>query len=209
MPNSVSKPQPAAPASSAPLPASAGANRFLPLLLVLFAGSGCAALVYEIVWYQLLQLVIGSTAVSLGVLLATFMGGLCLGSLALPRWQAGRRKHPLRLCAQIELGIGACGILVLVVLPLLDSVCVAAVGHGLPAIFFRALISAICLVPPTVLMGASLPAAARWLETTPEGVSWMGLLYAANTVGAVFGCLLAGFYLLRGHDMMTATFAAA
>ena len=62
-----------------------GATRFLPLLLVLFAGSGCAALIYEIVWYQLLQLVIGSTAVSLGVLLATFMGGLCLGSLALPR----------------------------------------------------------------------------------------------------------------------------
>ena len=58
-------------------PASSGdARRRLPLLLVLFAGSGCSALVYEIVWYQLLQLVIGSSAVSLGVLLAVFMGGL-------------------------------------------------------------------------------------------------------------------------------------
>ena len=40
-------------------------RRFLPLLLLLFVGSGCAALIYEIVWFQLLQLVIGSSAVSL------------------------------------------------------------------------------------------------------------------------------------------------
>ncbi len=53
-----------------------GTSRLFPVLLVLFALSGCSALIYEIVWYQLLQLVIGSTAVSLGVLLATFMGGL-------------------------------------------------------------------------------------------------------------------------------------
>jgi spermidine synthase len=58
-------------------------------------------------------------------------------------------------------------------------------------------------------MGASLPAASRWLKTTPEGVSWMGLLYGGNTAGAVFGCLLAGFYLLRVHDMATATLVAA
>lgn len=47
-------------------------------LLPLFIGSGCAALIYEIVWLQLLQLVIGSSAVSLGVLLGTFMGGMGL-----------------------------------------------------------------------------------------------------------------------------------
>ncbi len=53
-------------------------------MLILFAGSGCSALIYEIVWYQLLQLAIGSTAVSIGTLLATFMGGLCVGSLCCP-----------------------------------------------------------------------------------------------------------------------------
>ena len=79
----------------------------------------------------------------------------------------------------------------------------------MPAILFRALICAICLMPPTMLMGASLPAAARWIETTPEGVSWLGFLYGANTAGAVFGCLLAGFYLLRVFDLTTATFVAA
>ena len=61
-------------------------NRYLPWLLLLLAGSGCAALIYEIVWFQLLQLVIGSSAISLGLLLASYMGGLCLGSILLPRY---------------------------------------------------------------------------------------------------------------------------
>ena len=60
-------------------------RRFLPAMLLLFVGSGCAALIYEIVWLQLLQLVIGLTTISLGVLLGAYMGGMCLGSLALAR----------------------------------------------------------------------------------------------------------------------------
>src|ERR1017187_10555360 len=192
-----------------PAPTTAVASRrFHPALLLLFAGSGCSALIYEIVWYQLLQLVIGSTAVSLGVLLATCMGGLCLGSLLLPRFLSPSR-HPLRVYAAVELGIGLCGILALVGMPLVSGIYVAAAAHGFPSVLLRALICAACLLPPTMLMGASLPAAAGWLKTSAEGVSWMGLLYGANTAGAVFGCLLAGFYLLRVFDMTTATLAAA
>src|SRR3954452_24222429 len=90
------------PVSTSPVPGAA--RRYLPLLLLLFAGSGCSALIYEIVWYQLLQLVIGSSAVSLGVLLATFMGGLCFGSLMLPRLKIAS-DHPLRVYGKIEIGI--------------------------------------------------------------------------------------------------------
>ena len=68
-------------------------RRVLPALLLLFVGSGCAALIYEIVWFQLLQLVVGSSAISLGVLLGTFMGGMCLGSLALS-FLVPARQHP-------------------------------------------------------------------------------------------------------------------
>src|SRR3954471_9336621 len=100
----------------------AQSSRFLPLLLLLFAGSGCSALIYEIVWYQLLQLVIGSSAISLGVLLATFMGGLCAGSLALPRLKRAQGQHPLRVYAKIEFGIALFGVLVLVGMPLVDGV---------------------------------------------------------------------------------------
>src|SRR4029453_18883478 len=51
-------------------------------------------------------------------------------------------------------------------------------------------------------------AIARWLETTPEGVSQLGLLYSGNIAGAVFGALLSGFYLLRIYDMAVATYTA-
>ena len=67
-------------------------RQYLPVMLLLFVGSGCAALIYEIVWFQLLQLVIGSSAVSLGVLLGTFMGGMCLGSVA-PIMSVGGSRH--------------------------------------------------------------------------------------------------------------------
>lgn len=183
-------------------------RRLFPVLLLLFAASGCSALIYEIVWYQLLQLVIGSTAVSLGVLLATFMGGLCLGSFGLPRWVSGRH-HPLRIYAWIEFGIGLCGLAALFGMPFVDRLYTSAVGHGFPAVLLRAMVCAACLIPPTALMGASLPAAARWIEASPEGVSYVGLLYGGNTAGAVFGCLLAGFYLLRVFDMAVATYVAA
>src|SRR6187401_3507052 len=90
----------------------AASHRYLPVLLFLFIGSGCAALIYEIVWLQLLQLVVGVSPVSLGVLLGTFMGGMCLGSLLLPRY-ISRRHHPLRVYAYLELGIGVIGLIVL------------------------------------------------------------------------------------------------
>ena len=70
----------------------------LPALLLLFVGSGCAALIYEVVWFQLLQLVIGSSAVSLGVLLGTFMGGMCLGSFLLPRYIDARAPSAQGVC---------------------------------------------------------------------------------------------------------------
>src|SRR3990167_11305322 len=96
-------------------------RRWLPALLLLFVGSGCAALIYEVVWFQLLQLSVGSSAVSLGILLGTFMGGMCLGSLLLPR-VIGTRPHPLRGYAALELGIGACGLGALVLVPFTGGV---------------------------------------------------------------------------------------
>jgi spermidine synthase len=193
--------------SGTPAPVS-GSRRFLPLLLLLFFGSGCSALIYEIVWFQLLQLVIGSSAISLGVLLGTFMGGMCLGSIALPRLISARR-HPLRVYALLELGIGVIGLLLLFGMPLVDELYAARGGHGMAGIALRAVVSAACLLPPTLLMGATLPAVGRWVEATPRDVSWLGFFYGGNIAGAVFGCLLAGFYLLRVHDMSTAVFVAA
>ena len=186
---------------------SRSTNRSFPLLVALFVGSGCAALIYEIVWFQLLSLVIGSSSVSLGVLLGTFMGGMCLGSLLLPRL-VSPEHHPLRVYAFMELGIGVIGLLVLFTMPLVGGLYTAWAGSGIFGMLLRGIVAAICLLPPTMLMGATLPAISRWVETTPRGVSWLGFFYGGNIIGAVIGSLFAGFYLLRVYDVTIATLTA-
>jgi spermidine synthase len=115
------------------------------------------------------------------------MGGTCLGSLLVPRFVSTRR-NPLRVYAAIELGIGVCGLFVLLLMP--------SAGAGI--------VAAACLLPPTLLMGMTLPALARQIEA-----SQLGFLYSCNIAGAVLGCLFSGFYLLREYDAATATYAAA
>ncbi len=135
------------------------------------------------------------------------MGGMCLGSLLLPRL-VPRRRHPLRRLR----GLGTGDRRVRPGDPVRAAVrwsrSTPRCGHGTWGILFRGLSAAICLLPPTLLMGATLPAIARWVETTPRGVSWLGFFYGGNIAGAVCGCLLAGFYLLRVFDMVTATYVA-
>ncbi len=183
-------------------------SRFLFPWLLLFAGSGCAALIYEIVWFQLLQLVIGSSAVSLGLLLAAYMGGLCLGSAGFSRFVSSHH-HPMRVYAFLELGIGVFGVIALFGVPLVGRFYVAGATTGMLGVVVRGVVAAACLLPPTVLMGASLPAISRWVETTPTGVARLGWLYSANVAGAVIGCVATGFYLLRVYDMAVATYLAA
>src|SRR6188508_3687170 len=182
-------------------------EQWLPILLLLFVGSGCAALIYEIVWFQMLELFVGSSSVSIGVLLGTFMGGMCLGSFLLPRYIPPSR-HPLRVYALLEITIGVIGLLLLVVLPLVGHVYTAWGGYGVTGYLLRGLVASICLLPPTLAMGATLPAVARWVESTPRGVAWLGFFYGGNIAGAVAGSLLAGFYLLRVFDVAIATFVA-
>src|SRR5258707_10969247 len=146
----------------AKLPTAAPApRRYLPVLLLMFAASGCSALIYEIVWYQLLQLAIGSTAVSLGVLLATFMGGLCIGSLALPcivKATDSFWRHPFRTYAAIELFIAVLGLIELPLIPLVGQAYLTGPQAGFAGMLLRGLAAPICLLPPTLPMGPPLPA---------------------------------------------------
>src|SRR5258708_15140703 len=57
-------------------------------------------------------------------------------------------------------------------------------------------------------MGATLPAISRWVESTPEGVSWLGFFYGGNIGGGGRGGLAAGFYVLRIYDLGVATHVA-
>ncbi|MEO8681565.1 MAG: fused MFS/spermidine synthase [Vicinamibacterales bacterium] len=178
----------------------------LPLLLLFFAG-GCAALIYELVWFYLVELVVGASSISIAVLLASFMGGMAIGSALLPRVVSPAR-HPLRVIAALELGIGAIGLLMPFAMPLVQAGYVALAGFGHASVLLRALVCALVMLPPTMLMGATLPAIARWAGTSRTGSSTVGFLYMANIAGAAFGTVLAGFYLLRVYDTVIASLVA-
>jgi len=197
---------PAAPIARADAATLERRRREQPLIWM-FLASGCAALIYEVVWLHLLRLVIGASSLSVGIVLASFMGGMFAGSFGFAKW-VPRTRNPLRVYAALELGIGLCGLLMPLVLPVVRSVYADVAGHGPLGIALRALIAAIFLLPPTAMMGATLPAVARRYPNTIAGRSGLASLYAANTLGAVAGCLLSGFVLLALFDVWVATVAA-
>ncbi|HUQ50741.1 MAG TPA: fused MFS/spermidine synthase [Gammaproteobacteria bacterium] len=177
-------------------------------MLCLFAASGCAALIYQVVWFEQLTLAIGSSAVSLGVLLATFLGGLGVGSLLASRMTSSR-SAPLRRYALLELAVGVLGLVALWSVPLLGGAYAALAGTGALSLGLRLAVAVLTLLPATLLMGATLPIVAAVLRADASGAAWLGYCYAANTVGGVAGSVVAGFYLLRVHDAYVATFIAA
>lgn len=172
-------------------------------LLLLFFASGCAALIYETVWFYLVQLVVGASSWSIAVILSAFMGGMALGSWLLPR-VTPHGTHPFRVVAALEAGIAFFGIAIPIALPYIQQVYLTLAEPGAGAITLRAIVCFLILTPPTMVMGATLPAIARW-RTHAESV---GMLYMGNLAGGAFGTLLAGFYLLRVHDTVIATAVA-
>ena len=177
-----------------------GAVRFMKpatILLPLFVASGAAALVYEVVWFQLLALQVGGATRAIALVLATFMTGLGAGAIILPR-SIPRTADPLLACAALEAFTALCGL----ALP----GAIVATG-GLSGAIQWLTVSLLILIP-TLAMGGTLPLAARALGPSRRAARQVAGLYAANTFGGVAGCLLAGFHLLRLHDTWVATLVA-
>lgn len=181
--------------------------------LLLFFVSGATALVYETIWLRELVLVFGSTLYATSAILSTFMGGLALGA-----WLAGRamerlRVSPLRVYGFVEIALGGYALLVPALLGLLTPVVSVIWGAGGSDSFFWLSVGKLAgivavLLPPTVLMGATLPVLARQVARREGAIGGeVGALYAVNTLGAVAGTALAGFLLLPTLGM-TATLRA-
>ena len=182
------------------------------MILLLFFLSGATALVYEVLWSKYLSLMFGSTVQAQTMVLSVFMGGLALGNFLF-----GRRsvviKHPLLAYGYMELGIGiyaagfdllyraADGLFVLLGTPLLH--------HSFMLLCLKAVLSTALLLPPTVLMGGTLPLLAGWLQrTSKESGRMSARFYSVNTLGAVFGAGLAGFYLVKTFGLVATALIA-
>jgi MFS family permease len=172
--------------------------------LLLFL-SGGAALVYQITWQRELRAVFGGSTAATGAVLAIFMGGLGLGNAWLaPR--VDRQANPLAFYARLEALVALSAAASPLAIGLVRSVYLALGGQtalGLAAAtVIRLALSALVLGLPTVLMGATLPAAARAVTTADDASRRrLGMLYGLNTLGSVAGAAASTFYLLEALGM--------
>jgi spermidine synthase len=187
-------------------------NRRTWKVALLLFGSGTCALIYQVAWLREFRLVFGASTAASAAVLAIFMGGLGAGGLLLGR-RADRHPVPLRFYAQLELLIAVSaaltpGLIWLVrhlYLALGGSVSLGLIG----ATVLRLALSTLVLAVPTVLMGGTLPAAARSIETDDDlGRRRLAALYGTNTLGAVTGALLTTFVLLEALGTHRALWAA-
>lgn len=129
-----------------------------------------------------------------------FMAGLGSGSLYWGR-RVDNEKNPLKTFGflQLLIGISCSGIIALFsILPSLYKslyhLLHVSTGASLILIF---LISFVILFIPTFLMGGTFPVITkRYIETGTTVGQGTGLLYAINTLGAIIGVALTGYFLI-------------
>lgn len=178
----------------------------------LLVGSGACALAYQLVWTRELRLVFGHSTAAGAAVLAIFIGGLGAGSLLIgPR--VDRHPRPLALYARLEALVALSAALSPLLL-LLVRWAYLALGGSLalgPVLgtALRLVLAALVLAVPTVLMGGTLPAAAREIEGEGDARRrGTAVLYGANTLGAVLGALVTTFVALERFGNRGTLFAA-
>jgi spermidine synthase len=172
--------------------------------------SGFTALVYQLIWTRLLGFSFGTSTEAVSTVLAVFFGGLAIGNLLAARLQP-RIERPLRVYAMLEMAVGVAA---LISLPLLSNLHAVYAWLGIPGsatglTISRVLLSALVLLPPTIAMGATLPVVARGLVDRDDARGrGSAILYAANTLGAVLGAHLCGFWLIPELGLARSVLAA-
>ena len=179
--------------------------------LILFALSGAAALIYEVVWTRLLTLYLGHGLAAASAVLAAFMGGLAAGAGAAGR-TAGRytQVKALRVYAGLEVAIAVLAVLMPFALIAVRPLLAAAYADGSGGATFallRLVMSVLLLCVPAACMGATFPIASRWMvRSASTAAQDAGVLYAANTLGAAAGAVLAGFSLIPALGLSGTTY---
>jgi len=180
-------------------------SRLRGAAFALFALSGTTALVYETVWARQLILTFGASHQAVSIVLASFMAGLALGSFLIGRW-ADRLRRPLKVYGIVELLLAVLAAATPALHRLADEIylsralAVEGVSPGLHVL--RVALAFLVLLPPTVLMGGTLPLLVQLLVRGRRDMAhYLARLYAVNTAGAVLGTLAAGFILLPRFGM--------
>lgn len=185
------------------------------LISILFLLSGIAGLMYQVVWFKHLSYFLGNTTYSQVVVLSTFMGGLAIGS-----WWWGKKadesENPLKLAAYLEISIA---LYCLFYIPIFDGIKIIFIelvkSQGWPSdgnmvLSLKFLICSLTLLFPTILMGGTIPILVRYLSNHISVIGKnISILYFVNSLGAVFGSILAGFYLIQKIGLTSTVFVGA
>ena len=156
----------------------------LPVMLV----SGANAFLYEVLWTRLLNHVLGGSIYAFATMLASFLSGIAIGAVLAGHF-ARSRDQAVMAFALVQFAIGVCSLAVY-----------SWLEHLLPGtrnLFFDAIFSALVMLPSTIFIGATFPLAVRMLARDEHDAGHgSARVYAWNTVGAIVGAILAGFYLV-------------
>jgi spermidine synthase len=183
------------------------------IFLFLFFISGACGLIYEIVWSRLLVFVFGGTTFAITTILTCFMGGLALGSFIAGHYNKSI-KNPGLIYGILELCVGLFSLIV----PFLLDLAIPAyrmiinlTGESFIILTIsKVMVSITILIIPTTCMGATLPILAKDFVKQREKIgSNIGKLYGFNTIGAVLGCVGAGFFLLPRLGLQGSIWLAA
>jgi len=179
----------------------------------LFTLSGACGLIYQVVWGRLAVLVFGSTTPAIATVLGVFFLGLALGSFLAGKY-GERFGHPLVLYGWLEIGVGIYAALFHLLLDGMQQVhqLLFPLIYDTPALLTaaRVLIASILLLPPTMLMGATVPVIGDFLVRSPRHMGKdFGLVFAFNTLGAAAGSFLSAFFLIPAVGLQVTCWVAA
>ena len=164
------------------------------LMLLAFALSGMAALIYEVTWTRMLRLIFGSTVYAVSAILTTFFIGFALGSY-LFRNRADNSKNPILLFSLLEFGIGLYGLMIIPVFGFLSTVYLLTSSSGYK--LFQFIFSFIAIITPAILIGATWPVVSKAYVRNVETLgNDSGMLYSMNSLGSFTGPITAGFVLI-------------
>jgi len=181
-------------------------------IAICFVFSGMTGLIYEVLWARMLGLVFGATTLAVSTVLASFMGGLALGSAWAGRL-AAQLKRPLRTYGLIEIGIAVYALIVPTLFRAVDGLYALMWAQLHPHFYlfniWRFLLSGSTLLIPTMLMGATLPVLAAVVRRSKSQTTSVTRYYTLNLFGAIFGTVAAGFWLLPTYGLRNTIYFAA
>ena len=162
------------------------------IILPIMAFSGIATFVYEVLWTRLLSHILGGSVSAFAIMLASFLSGIALGSF-IASHLAKTRTKAIQIFVFCQLGIAVSSMAIYFIL---DEYLPVGLSSSQNSTLLN-LFSFAVLMPATLFIGATFPLAVRvYALSANVAARSSAQVYAWNTIGAILGAAIAGFFLV-------------